>query len=80
KEKMELGVIAIDALFSPVLNVSYKVEATRVGEKTDFDKLILRVETDGTVDAIDATKQALSILQDYLNVLNNLSYSEETAS
>lgn len=77
KEKMELGVIAIDALFSPVLNVSYKVEATRVGEKTDFDKLILRVETDGTVDALDATKQALAILQDYLNVLKDLSYLEE---
>jgi len=77
KEKLELGMIAIDALFSPVLNVSYKVEATRVGEKTDFDKLILRVETDGTMDALDATRQALVILQDYLNVLKDLAYTEE---
>ncbi len=76
REKLELGTIAIDALYSPVLNVSYKVEATRVGEKTDFDKLVLRVETDGTVDALDATNQALTILQDYLNVLKDLKYEE----
>jgi DNA-directed RNA polymerase subunit alpha len=49
KEKLELGNIAIDALYSPVLNVSYRVEATRVGEKTDYDKLSLRVETDGAI-------------------------------
>ncbi len=80
KEKLELGTIAIDALYSPVLNVSYKVEATRVGEKTDFDKLVLRVETDGTIDALDATNQALTILQDYLNVLKDLKYSEEATA
>jgi DNA-directed RNA polymerase subunit alpha len=71
KEKLELGNIAIDALYSPVLNVSYKVEATRVGEKTDYDKLILRVETDGTVDALDAIKQSVAILLDHFNLLTN---------
>lgn len=76
KEKLELGTIAIDALYSPVLNVSYKVEATRVGEKTDFDKLILRVETDGTVDPLDAANQAVTILMDYVSVLKDLTYSE----
>lgn len=79
KEKLELGTIAIDALYSPVLNVSYKVEATRVGEKTDFDKLVLRVETDGTIDPLDAVNQAVAILMDYFNVLKDLTYSEETA-
>ena len=79
KEKLELGTIAIDALYSPVLNVSYKVEATRVGEKTDFDKLILRVETDGTVDPLDATNQAVAVLLDYVNVLKDLTYTEEKA-
>ncbi|MSR84823.1 DNA-directed RNA polymerase subunit alpha [Candidatus Uhrbacteria bacterium] len=79
KEKLELGTIAIDALYSPVLNVSYKVEATRVGEKTDFDKLILRVETDGTIDAVDAVNQAVVVLLDYVNVLKDLTYSEEKA-
>ena len=69
KEKLELGNIAIDALYSPVLNVSYKVEATRVGEKTDFDKLVLRIETDGTVDPKDAVDQSVKILLDHFNLL-----------
>lgn len=76
KEKLELGMIAIDALYNPVINVSYKVEATRVGEKTDFDKLILRVETDGTIDAIEAVNQAVQILTDHVSTLKNLTYSE----
>lgn len=76
KEKLELGMIAIDALYNPVINVSYKVEATRVGEKTDFDKLILRVETDGTIDPIEAVNQAVQILTDHVSPLKNLTYSE----
>ncbi|PIP60207.1 DNA-directed RNA polymerase subunit alpha [Candidatus Uhrbacteria bacterium CG22_combo_CG10-13_8_21_14_all_47_17] len=79
KEKMELGTIAIDALFSPVVNVSYKVETTRVGEKTDFDKLVLRVETDGSIDPLEAVQQTVSLLTDYVGVLKDLTYSEETA-
>lgn len=71
KEKLELGNIAIDALYSPVLNVSYKVEATRVGEKTDYDKLVLRVETDGTIDPKDAIAQSVQILLDHFNLLTN---------
>lgn len=74
KEKLELGTIAIDALYSPVLNVSYKVEATRVGEKTDYDKLVLHVETDGTMDPLDACNRAVAILLDHFNLLNNLEY------
>jgi len=78
KEKLELGTIAVDALYSPVLNVSYKVEAARVGEKTDFDRLNLRVETDGTLDPLDAVNQAVTILQDHFGALKDLTYSEET--
>ncbi len=74
KEKLELGTIAIDALYSPVLNVSYKVVATRVGERTDYDKLILSVETDGSLDPIDACKQAVDILLDHFQLLKELSY------
>ncbi len=74
KEKLELGTIAIDALYSPVMNVSYKVEATRLGEKTDYDKLILSIETDGTMDAVDACKGAVAILLDHLNLLKDISY------
>jgi len=76
KEKLDLGVIGIDALYSPVLNVSYQVEATRVGEKTDYDKLTLRIETDGTLDPLDACNQAVDILLDHMNLLKNLSYEE----
>ncbi len=75
-DKAEIGMIGIDALYSPVLNVSYKVGATRVGEKTDFDKLILNVETDGTIDPIEALNSSVSILTDYVSVLKNLTYSE----
>ena len=79
KEKTELGTIAIDALYSPVLNVSYKVEMTRVGEKIDFDKLVLRIETDGTLDPLEAVNQSVVILMDNMSVLKDLTYSEETA-
>ncbi len=79
KEKTELGTIALDALYSPVLNVSYKVEMTRVGEKIDFDKLILRVETDGTLDPLEAVNQSITILMDNVSVLKDLTYSEENA-
>lgn len=76
KDKGELGTIAIDSLFSPVLSVSYKVEATRVGDRTDYDKLVLRVETDGSLDPLDAVNQAVTVLMDYVNVLKDLTYSE----
>ena len=79
KEKLELGNIAIDALYSPVLNVSYKVEATRVGEKTDYDKLVLRVETDGTIDPKDAIAQSVKILLDHFALLSNLDESDGSA-
>ena len=74
KEKLDLGTIAIDALYNPVLNVSYKVEATRLGERTDYDKLVLSIETDGTVDAVDACKDAVSILLDHLSLLKEIAY------
>ncbi len=74
--KAELGVMTIDALYSPVLNVSYKVEETRVGDKINFDKLTLRVETDGSVDPVDATNQAMQIMQDHVNTLKDLSYTD----
>jgi DNA-directed RNA polymerase subunit alpha len=78
-ERNEIGMIGIDSLFSPILNVSYKVEATRVGEKTDFDKLVLRVETDGTMDPLEAVNRSVTILTDYTGVLRDLTYTEETS-
>ncbi len=55
-----------------MLNVSYKVEATRVGEKTDYDKLVLRVETDGSLEPNAAIRQAVAILLDHFNLLTNI--------
>jgi DNA-directed RNA polymerase subunit alpha len=66
KDDSPIGHIAVDALFSPVKRVSVKVEAARVGQKTDFDKLILDVETNGAVKPEDAVALAARILQDQL--------------
>ena len=54
--------IAIDAIFSPVLRVRYKVENTRVGQITDLDKLLITVDTDGTITPRDAFEEAAAIL------------------
>jgi len=61
-----IGLIPVDALFSPVRQVSYKVENTRVGQELDYDKLTLTVETDGTVTPEDSLAYAARILQDQL--------------
>lgn len=63
-----IGLIPVDALFSPVRQVSYKVENTRVGQELDYDKLTLSVETDGTVTPDDALAYAARILQDQLQL------------
>lgn len=57
-----IGDIVLDALYSPVVQVSYKVEETRVGRRTDYDKVILEIHTDGTISPSDAMKQAARIL------------------
>src|SRR3954467_6091659 len=63
-----IGLIPIDALYSPVRQVSYKVENTRVGQELDYDKLTLTIETDGTVSPDDAIAYAARILQDQLQL------------
>jgi len=62
KGKGEIGTILTDSIFTPVINVGLEVEATRVGQRTDYDKLILTVETDGTISPEDAVKKAAEIL------------------
>jgi DNA-directed RNA polymerase subunit alpha len=73
KEEQAIGVIAIDSLFSPVRLVKYSVENTRVGQITDYDKLILEVWTDGRITPDDALKQAASILKHHLDVFDRVS-------
>ncbi|HDQ15633.1 MAG TPA: DNA-directed RNA polymerase subunit alpha [Bacteroidetes bacterium] len=61
-EKKEIGELLVDAIFSPVLTVSYKVESTRVGRRTDYDKLLLDLKTDGTITPMEALEKAAKIL------------------
>src|SRR5437667_796653 len=68
KTEQAIGVIPIDSLFSPVTRVRYAVEAARVGQRTDYDRLILEVCTDGRISPDDALTQASAILQHHLDV------------
>ncbi len=70
-EDAPIGLIPVDAIYSPVRRVAYRVEPTRVGQKTDYDKLILTVETDGTLAPEDAVGVAARILQEQLQILIN---------
>ncbi|MDO8487305.1 MAG: DNA-directed RNA polymerase subunit alpha [Candidatus Curtissbacteria bacterium] len=65
----EIGVIPIDANFSPIIHANYKVEATRVGRLTNYDKLTLEITTDGTIKPSDALKSAAKILVDYFTTI-----------
>src|SRR6266536_4859974 len=67
-----IGVIPIDSIFSPVRRVAYDVEAARVGQRTDYDKLILDVSTDGSIDPRDAIGQAAEILIRQLAIFTDL--------
>ena len=71
-ENKELGWMHLDASFSPILKVNYLVENTRVGHKADLDKLIIEVETNGTVTAEDAIRTAAKILSSQLSLLIEL--------
>ena len=66
-----IGLIPVDSVFSPVRKVSYKVENTRVGQVTDYDKLSISLETNGTVTPEDAVALAARILQDQLQLFIN---------
>ena len=68
KPNQAIGVIAIDSLFSPVTRVRYAVENARVGQRTDYDRLVLEVWTDGRISPDDALTQASAILQHHLDV------------
>src|SRR3569623_1097137 len=75
-----IGLIPVDALYSPVRQVSYKVENTRVGQELDYDKLTLSIETDGTVTPEDALAYAARILQDQLALFVHFDDSAITRS
>lgn len=68
--KIGVGVIAVDALYSPVRRVRYNIESTRVGQMTDLDRLVLEVETNGAITPQEAVNQAAEILVDHFLVLS----------
>lgn len=68
-KKAEIGVIELDGLYSPIRNVNFQVENMRVGDRTDFDKLNLEIETDGTITPEDAFYQACDILLKHFNII-----------
>jgi len=71
KSDQPIGVIAIDSIFSPVTRVKYFVEAARVGQRTDYDRLVVELWTDGRITPDDALLQASAILQKHLDVFVN---------
>lgn len=73
----EIGVIAVDALFSPVVSVNYSVEPTRVGRSTDYDKLILDITTSGVLSPLDALNEAAKILSETFHQIFQPAQEEE---
>ncbi len=76
EEKLEVGQIIIDAIFTPVKRTNFYVENMRVGKRTDFDRLFVEVETDGTVSPEDAFLQAVDILSRHFSLLSSFQGKE----
>lgn len=77
KGKLEIGVIPLDAIFTPIRRVSFRVENMRVGERTDFDKLFLEVETDGTILPETAFGRSAEILVKHFSLFEEAFKKEE---
>jgi len=76
-EEQRIGRLKLDASFSPVQRVSYEVQRARVEQRTDLDKLILEIETDGTIDPETAVRNAAGVLQEQLSVFVDISDSNQ---
>lgn len=72
-----VGVVPIDAIFTPIRNVRYSVESTRVGQQVDYEKLILEIETDGSITPDDALTYAGKILRDHIQLFINFDIEPE---
>lgn len=75
-EKLPIGVIALDALFSPVTKVNFSVENMRVGERADYNRLRLHIETDGSLTPSAALRKASNILQDHFVKISGVEVKE----
>ena len=72
KEKLPIGTIALDAIYTPIKRVSYEIENMRIGERTDFNRIIMRIITDGSITPEEAFKEAAGILENHFAFLKHL--------
>ncbi|GAB3313221.1 DNA-directed RNA polymerase subunit alpha [Luteimonas notoginsengisoli] len=79
EETRAIGRLMLDASFSPVRRVAYEVEAARVEQRTDLDKLVIDIETNGTIDAEEAVRTAADILTDQLSVFGDFTHRDRSA-
>mgnify|MGYP001584863319 CR=1 FL=1 len=75
-EKLPIGVIALDAIFSPVVKVNFEVENMRVGDRTDYNKLRLIIQTNGNISPSAALRKASNILQDHFTKISQIEVKE----
>jgi len=76
KEKVDVGTIAVDAVFSPIRKVSYEVENMRVGDRTDHNRLRISIQTDGTLTAREALEESMKIMMKQIQAILNLKDEE----
>lgn len=79
KEKLPIGVIAIDAIYSPVKLVNFSVDDVRVGQRIDFNKVTLEIETDGSIQPEQSLKEAAVILKDHFELISTVAVPEPEA-
>ena len=80
KEKADIGTIAIDAIYTPVKNVNFTTQNVRVGQMTNFDKLLLEITTDGTIEPAEALRQAAEIMVSHFQFVMENSNGNATAT
>ena len=76
KEKLAIGVIAVDAIFSPIKLVNFSIENVRIGQRIDFNKVIMEIETDGSIEPEAALKKASEILVDHFKLISDVKVEE----
>lgn len=77
REKLEVGQISIDAIFTPIKSVNFKVENMRLGKRTDFNRLFLEIETDGTITPEEAFEKSCRILVDHFSLFLGIENNKE---
>lgn len=76
KDKIAIGSISLDAIYTPIRKVKFAVENMRVGDRTDFNKLIFEIETDGSIQPEAAFKQAVNILDEHIKIIGDIEIPE----